>query len=172
MKIDLGLHKLLTLPTSVMFTVFITTGLILFLPDSILGRVESIINFKDTHHAVILITFIFTVVVIILRFLYETLHFLFNLHEIKKMKHNLRNMTNNEKSIFTLILHSCDHTNKLPYANGTVQSLKRKKIIYRTSNNIDLDRNGNRVVSYSLAPWVIKEINTNDELKNTFYYDE
>ncbi len=80
--------------------------------------------------------------------------------KISEREVRLKNLTYEEKIILSFYIDYQTRTQRLPYSNGVVNELIYYKILYRSSNIINMDFK----ISYNIQPWAWDYLNKHPEL--------
>ncbi|MFC7061045.1 superinfection exclusion B family protein [Halobacillus seohaensis] len=170
------IKDLLTLPVSIMAAIAIGTGLLIFLPDSLL-KTMYLIDLQNSYGQYIGIAFILSLSILVVNIvvgLLKTIKQSRNMREFyDKAEERLLSLNDYQKSIVFLLYNEDNHTLNLPHNDGAVSFLSHRSIIGMVSEGqfIVNDLN-NPEIPYMLQPWVIDEISKSqvlkDELRNAF----
>ena len=99
-------------------------------------------------------------------------HFFYDKYASKKLGtaqiKYLKNMTPEQVTIIREFLHEPTHTLPLPMNNGLVIELQHLQIL-TPAGQTHLVSMLDPQINYFLQPWVIKKINSDEELKRIFY---
>ena len=74
-----------------------------------------------------------------------------------------------QKAIVYSLYMEDNHTGELPLHDGAVKLLKQNIIITETTNQYAVSDLNNAVFPYMLQPWVIEELQKDNELLSTFH---
>ena len=163
MKIDLELHKLLTLPTGTMVAISLSSGLMLFLPEYWLYNIR-LLDIVDEHGLWFFIVFIIFTSIIIVRLLALIYPAIIIFNDNKTLTKELRKLDRWEKEIINQLFLSNDYTTGLRISSGSVRKLETRKIITRTSNIGKPGSFSDPIFPFTLNSWVIDEINKDKAL--------
>lgn len=162
------------LPPHTLFALALGTGLVLFLPDSIISKLY-LLNFRNNCGWVISLIFIisFTLLVTIIvvkigKKLYDKI--LYRKLKKKRIKY-LKELDKVKTQTIKEFLKEEDQTLTLNYNNGVTQQLLHMYVIQMAGNTqptyVELDNS--MPIAYFLQPWVSKIIDEDQYLKTKFY---
>ena len=151
----------LKLPPNILGALSIASGTLLLLPQK-LAQKFYIINFREKYG--------FTIGIVLL--LSKIFHFFYDQYASKRLGtaqiKYLKNMTPEQVTIIREFLREPTHTLPLPMNNGLVIELQHLQIL-PPAGQTHLVSMLDPQINYFLQPWVIKKINSDEELKRIFY---
>lgn len=160
------LKELLTLPPKILAALAIATGLVLFLPSSIINKLY-LEQFKLEYGFVLGITFtislsilLCTLVVFILKLLYSNWS---SKRKLAQYRKNLVSLNLYEKSIILALFKAPDNTLELPINKGITIKLNNLNIISRAATQAIVYGydSSEWKFPYFLQPWVTEYIQEN-----------
>lgn len=171
MNLDFNLADFFKLPTKIMFALALASGLVLFLPDSIVTKMY-MIDFRDKYGFVIGLLFLISFSIIVVTFFVGVYKYFSHLYFMKKFrataKERLQKLDNYQKAIVYGLYMEDNHTGELPLHDGAVKLLKQNIIITETTNQYAVSDLNNAVFPYMLQPWAIEELQKDSELLSLF----
>lgn len=171
MNLDFNLADFLKLPTKIMFALALASGLVLFLPDSIVTKMY-MVDFRNKYGFAIGLIFLISFSILVVTFFIGGYKYLSHLYFMKKFrataKERLQELDNYQKAIVYGLYMEDNHTGELPLHDGAVKLLKQNIIITETTNQYAVSDLNNAVFPYMLQPWVIEELQKDSELLSLF----
>lgn len=172
MNLDFNLADFFKLPTKIMFAIALASGLILFLPDSIVTKMY-MVDFRNKYGFAIGLLFLISFSILIVTVLVSIYKYFSHLYFMKKFrataKPRLQGLNDYQKAIVYGLYMEDNHTGELPLHDGAVKLLKQNIIITETTNQYAVSDLNNAVFPYMLQPWVIEELQKDNELLSAFH---
>lgn len=172
MSFDFKIFDFFKLPIKIMLAISIATGLILFLPDSLIHKIY-LFDFRYKYGFSIGILFLISVSIIFVKIL--ALIFDYFRHKffwkkfIDTSKDRLSNLDDYQKAIVYFLYQQDNHTEELPINDGAVIWLRHNMIITETTTQYIVSDLKNAVFPYMLNPWVVETLNKDEKLLDSFY---
>ncbi|MEN4762680.1 super-infection exclusion protein B [Chryseobacterium sp. C39-AII1] len=152
--------------TKLIFLLFLTTGILLFLPDNYLYRLK-LEEFISEYGKYIGITFISTIGFLLVSFTSYIISYISNRRNTAKIKaaiiKNIHQLTYPEIFALREFFINGKSTLQLPFLDETIISLENKMIIYKASSN-GISTVRGQYWAYSISEYALPYIN-NDLLK-------
>lgn len=171
MNFDFNIADFFKLPVKIIAALTIATGGILFSPDLIAQKMY-IMEFRDQHGFIIGIIFITSVSLLVMNlivFLYKLIENTILKFKFKKVsKERLKNLNTYQKSLVCLLYNQDNFTHELPLNDGGVIFLENSLIITKATTQYLVDNMNNPMFPFVLNPWVVKELQENQELLSSF----
>lgn len=165
-----NITALLKLPNKLIAAITFATGLILFLPNSIINKLY-MTTFKEKYGFIVGVIFLISFSILFISCIVTGYKWVGNLYRnIKFKKHSkklLISLTLGEKIIVGLLYEKSNHTLELPLNDGIIRCLEQKSIITKTTTQYVSDLI-NPKFPYMLNPWVVKKLQNDDELLSLF----
>lgn len=155
--------------TPALVAIALLTGMILFLPESILDKM-GLSNLPDLWNKVIGLTFLLSVALIITLVVFSIISRIRDKRQTKrlreKLKKNLKRLSPRQKSIVVQLLHSEDKTISLDKNSGDTIYLVNSLFIYMPQQAFTLGWNNEMILTYVPQPWLLDLFNDEPELFN------
>lgn len=155
--------------TPALVAIALLTGMILFLPESILDKM-GLSNLPDLWNKVIGLTFLLSVALIITLVVFSIISKIRDKRQTKrfreKLKKNLKRLSPRQKSIVVQLLHSEDKTISLDKNSGDTIYLVNSLFIYMPQQAFTLGWNNEMILTYVPQPWLLDLFNDEPELFN------
>ncbi|CUO92237.1 phage membrane protein [Clostridium baratii] len=155
----------LKLPINSFASIFIGSGLILFIPNKFAEKVY-MQNFRNKYGFFIGLLFIISLsflIVNICKYIYNKCRRSLNFMKLKK---SLFTLEDPQKIIIYHLYKDINHNEEFPIYNYHVKYLRNQLMIVEAASQVMTDDINNPVCSFILNPWVINEINKNNNLRN------
>lgn len=153
--------------TPALVAVALLTGMILFLPDSVLKRM-ALNDLPDLWNRVIGIIFLLSVALIVTLVVFSTISKVKDKRRAKRLrenlKKNLKKLSPRQKSIVLQLLHSEDNTITLDKNSGDTIYLVNNLFIYMPQQVFTLGWNNEMMLTYVPQPWLLDLYNDEPEL--------
>lgn len=163
--------EFLKLPTKIMGALMLASGMILFLPDSIIAQMY-MIEFRGKYGFIIGTVFIISLSILVITATITVYNLFNDKHNKKKFKENsgklLISLDTFKKAIVYRLYIKEDHTDKLPLNSGAIIYLENRMIIGKATNQYFTNDLNNPVFPYMLQPWVIEKLQNDNELLSSF----
>ena len=155
--------------TPALVAIALLTGMILFLPESILDKM-ALSNLPDLWNKVIGLTFLLSVALIITLVVFSIISRIRDKRQTKRLrenlKKNLKRLSPRQKSIVVQLLHSEDKTISLDKNSGDTIYLVNNLFIYMPQQAVTLGWNNEMILTYVPQPWLLDLFNDEPELFN------
>lgn len=155
--------------TPALVAIALLTGMILFLPESILDKM-ALSNLPDLWNKVIGLTFLLSVALIITLVVFSIISRIRDKRQTKRLrenlKKNLKRLSPRQKSIVVQLLHSEDKTISLDKKSGDTIYLVNNLFIYMPQQAVTLGWNNEMILTYVPQPWLLDLFNDEPELFN------
>ena len=155
--------------TPALVAIALLTGMILFLPESILDKM-GLSNLPDLWNKVIGLTFLLSVALIITLVVFSIISRIRDKRQTKRLrenlKKNLKRLSPRQKSIVVQLLHSEDKTISLDKNSGDTIYLVNNLFIYMPQQAFTLGWNNEMILTYVPQPWLLDLFNDEPELFN------
>lgn len=169
MKIDIKLTDILTLPNIILLSLAIVTGLILFLPHSIIETLH-LVNIRQDYGPIVGVLFL----------LFSTLWLVNTINSLIKIVRKTRNkklffdkaderllsLNDYQKIIIYHLYSQHNYTFNLPVSDGAIIMLESEFMIKKIEGQYLIEDLNSARIPYVLQPWVIQELNKNLDLLN------
>lgn len=164
---DFNFMDFLKLPTKIMVALGLASGMILFLPDSIIVRMY-MGEFREKYGFIIGSIFIISLCILIITSAIAIYNVFKEKYISKKVKKNsekfLVSLDIFKKAIVYGMYIEEDHTEVLPLNSGAVVYLESMLVIGKVANQYFVDDITNLTFPYMLQPWVIEKLQNDNEL--------
>lgn len=166
------IFKIIKVPY-VLIAFILCTGLLLFLPDSIIKKMY-LDSFRNNFGGIIGAIFLISLCLLLTILITHILKYINKKIENKKvLKGKIKYLLNLDVKKTNLIknfIKEEDHTLSLDYNNGITQELTAFGLITQAGSTqaVSFGMDDGMYLRYFLQPWVINVINDNDELKKKF----
>ena len=155
--------------TPALVAIALLTGMILFLPESILDKM-GLSNLPDLWNKVIGLAFLLSVALIITLVVFSIISRIRDKRQTKRLrenlKKNLKRLSPRQKSIVVQLLHSEDKTISLDKNSGDTIYLVNNLFIYMPQQAVTLGWNNEMILTYVPQPWLLDLFNDEPELFN------
>lgn len=171
MKIDFNVKEILTLPTNIMMAISLASGILLLSPISFLENLY-MIDFREKNGFVIGIVFVISLSILIINLIYNILKGVSQFNKNRRFKEEnlkkLNNLNDYQKTIVYGLYKEDSHTSPIPLNDVAVRELELYSIIGKAATQYYIHDVNNPFFPYHLQPWVIDELNSNDEMLSDF----
>lgn len=171
MKFSANFVELLKLPTKIIVALTIATGIILFIPDSILNKMY-MMNFRTTYGFIIGLVFIISLSISLVYSIIVVYKFFSKKYYKHKFMKNavsyLEKLTSYQKFIVFDLYQEDNFTEELPLHDGAIKILEHYMMIGKATTQYFVEDFNNALFPYMLQPWVVEKLNENIELKKKF----
>lgn len=172
MNLDFNLADFFKLPTKIMFALALASGLVLFLPESIVTKMY-MVDFRNKYGFAIGLLFLISFSILVVTLFVGGYKYFSHIYFMKKFrataKERLQKLDNYQKAIVYDLYLEDNHTGELPLHDGAVKILKQNIVITETTNQYAVSDLNNAVFPYMLQPWVIEELQKDSELLSLFH---
>lgn len=166
-----NLFDFFKLPIKIMGALSIASGIILFLPDSIIKRLY-IVSFREKYGFTIGIIFIVTISILLVSLIVVVYKFFLNIYRKKKFEENapkrLKSLTQYQKAIIYDLYIEDNYTDEIPLNDGAVIILENNLMISKAASQYMVEDLNDALYPYMLQPWVINRLNSDNEMKKDF----
>ena len=165
--------ELLKLPPAILSTISLATGLILFLPDSII-KLLYMSNIKEKYGLIIGIFFLLStimLIVLLINYCYRKIKEKITNNSLRKMKiRYLKELDANKTNIIKNFIQEESHSLTACMNDANIIELSYYEVVSIAGRTqfVDVGDDNSMYIKYFLQPWVLKLINQNEELKNKF----
>ncbi|EOU1466885.1 superinfection exclusion B family protein [Clostridium perfringens] len=171
LNITENITSLLKLPNELMASITFATGLVLFLPESIINTLY-MSAFKEKYGFIVGVVFIISFSILLISLITTSYKSLRRVYINKNFKKNskkiLMNLTLGEKAVVTVLYEKPNHTLELPINDGIINCLEQKLIITKTTTQYPVSDLTNPKFPYMLQPWVVEKLQNDQELLSLF----
>ncbi|MEQ8154887.1 MAG: superinfection exclusion B family protein [Clostridiaceae bacterium] len=171
MTFDFNIADFFKLPNKIMAALSLASGMILFLPKAIVEKMY-MVDFRNKFGFAIGLVFIVSFSILLITSLVAFLKFFHNIFLMKKFKATAKNRLQNldiyQKTIIYDLYCEDNHTDELPLHDGAVNFLEHSMMIGKATNQYMVTDLNNACFPYMLQPWVISELQKDNELLITF----
>lgn len=161
----------LKLPSSIMSAISLASGIVLFLPESILSKLY-MIKFRNKYGFAIGSIFIISTSILLIGIILNIYKFIKNKCAKKILERNRRKLLINldiyKKRIVYMLYIKDNNTNTLPLNDGAVVFLEQYGVIQKATTQYAVRNIQNPHFPYFLQPWVIEKLNEDEELLLSF----
>ena len=166
--------KLLKLPPSILAAVAMGTGLILFLPISVL-KMLGLDNVPELWRTILGLSFIISLSVLVVYFIIKVVKNILSKYYKMRFKRIfpkvMKNLRSEELAVVALLYRSPNYTSRLPYTDGVTVRLTSKNVIQLTSSN-NLAYGNDLVIPFTITPIAQDYIDKHSELIKNFSIPE
>ncbi len=158
--------QLLKLPPTILAAVAMGTGLILFLPISILQRLgldKIPEQWKTILGLALIISSSLLVVYFIVKVVKSIISKYYRLRFKRRFPKIMMGLRDEELAVVALLYNSPNYTSRLPYTDGVTVRLKSKNVIQLTSSN-NLAYGENLFIPFTITPIAQEYIDRHPEL--------
>lgn len=171
---DFNITELLKLPTKIMLAISIASGGVLFLPNKLITKMY-MNNFRDEYGFIIGVIFVISISILMVNFIIEVYKFLNSMYSRRKINKNTKKLLHDLDEYKRLIVYGLyvqdNHTNELPLNDGAVVFLEHMMVIQKATTQYAVSDLVNPLFPYFLQPWVIKELEKDEELLKSYKKD-
>ena len=150
MNLDFNLADFFKLPTKIMFAIALASGLILFLPDSIVTKMY-MVDFRNKYGFAIGLLFLISFSILIVTVLVSVYKYFMKKFRATA-KPRLQGLNDYQKAIVYSLYMEDNHTGELPLHDGAVKLLKQNIIITETTNQYAVSDLNNAVFPTPFCP--------------------
>lgn len=168
---ELNIMDFFKLPTKIMVAIALATGMILFLPDSLISKMY-MDGFRNEYGFIIGAVFVVSISILTIGVIISIYNYFYEMHKQKRIKENsgklIASLDDYKKTIVYLLYNEDNHTHELPLNDGAVVFLENMMVIGKTTSQYFVDDITNPMFPYSLQPWVIEKLQNDEELLASF----
>lgn len=162
--------QLLKLPPSILAAVAMGTGLILFLPITVLQRL-GLDNIPELWRTILGLAFLISLSLLVIHFIIKVVKSIASkrywLRFKRKFPKVMMELRSEELATVALLYRSPNYTSRLPYTDGVTTCLISKKVIQFTSSN-NLAYGDNLFMPFTITPIAQEYIDKHPELIENF----
>lgn len=166
-----NLIDFLKLPSSIMSAISLASGIVLFLPESILSKLY-MIEFRSKYGFVIGVVFIVSTSILLIGIMLNIYKIIKNKYTNKIVEKNTKKLLINldiyKKAIVYMLYITDNNTYTLPLNDGAVAFLEQWMVIQKATTQYFVTDMQNPQFPYFLQPWVIEKLNEDEELLLSF----
>ena len=167
MSVDLNLMDVFKLPIKIFCAIAFGTGLILFLPDSIVERLY-LDSFRDSFGFWLGLVFIISVSIVLITFVVFLGKYFRDKLRLRKWRRksekDLNELDDLRMAILCSLYEKINHTDDLPLNDGAVLRLQNAMMISRAANQYAVEDLRNPEFPFMLQPWVIEYLDCHPDL--------
>ena len=160
----------LKLPPYILAALSIASGLLLFLPDNIIGKMY-MVSFRAQYGFIIGIVFIISISILLVLLvikIWKSSAEKRNIKRLKKAQINiLLKMDKNLVCMIKSFLNEQSHTKMMPMQDGRIIELSSYNVISPAGQSHMVDMHDPHI-KYFLQPWVIERIKENAKLRKKY----
>lgn len=153
--------------TPALFSIAVLTGLLLFLPKTVLERM-SLANLPEVWNRIIGIVFLLSVTLILtiitLSIVSRIRKRIINKIAKRKMRMQVVKLSPRQRAIIVSLLHSEDKSIKLDKNSGDTVYLEGERFIYMPQQAFSLGWNNEMILTFLPQPWLLELYNEEPEL--------
>ena len=168
---DLNIMDFFKLPTKIMAAIALATGMMLFLPDTLISKIY-LNEFRNEYGFIIGTTFIVSISILIIGIIISIYNYFYQIHKNKKIKENsekvIKALDDYKKTIVYFLYIQDNHTSELPLNDGAVVFLENMMIIGKATRQYFVNDISNPMFPYLLQPWVVNKLQSDKELLLSF----
>ena len=168
---EINIMDFFKLPTKIMVAIALATGMILFLPDSLISKMY-MDGFRNEYGFIIGAVFVVSISILTIGVIISIYNYFYEMHKQKRIKENsgklIASLDDYKKTIVYLLYNEDNHTHELPLNDGAVVFLENMMVIGKTTSQYFVDDITNPMFPYSLQPWVIEKLQNDEELLASF----
>lgn len=166
-----NITELFKLPMNIISALSLASGSILFLPDEIIKKMY-MIDFRTKYGFIIGVVFTVSTCILIISILINIYKFLSKEYWNFKFKKNSKKLLNSlddyKKTIVYMLYLEDNNTSELPLNDGGVVFLENFRFIQKATSQYVVDNMRNPMFPYFLQPWVINELQKDEEVLLSF----
>ncbi len=171
MKLDFNISDFFKLPTKIMIAISIASGMILFLPNSIVEKMY-MDSFRNEYGFIIGIVFLISFSILLVTAVVGLYKYFQNKYYLKKFNETsgdrLSKLDDYQKAIVYSLFIEDNKTNELPLNDGAVRYLEYNLMINKATTQYMVNDLNNAVFPYFVQPWVIEKLDENADLLQAF----
>ena len=153
--------------TPALFSIAVLTGLLLFLPETVLERM-SLANLPEVWNRIIGIVFLLTVALILtiitVSIVSRIRKRIINKLAKRKMRMQVAKLSPRQRAIIVSLLHSEDKSIKLDKNSGDTVYLEGEKFIYMPRQAVSFGWDNEMILTFLPQPWLLELYNEEPEL--------
>ena len=168
---NFNLMDFFKLPSNIMSAILLASGMILFLPDEIIGKMY-MIDFKNKYGFIIGVAFIISISILTIGFLISIYKFLYNKYSNFKFEKNsgklLDSLDMYKKAIVYGLYKKDNNTAVLQLNDGAIVFLEHWMVIQKATNQYVVSNMMNPEFPYFLQPWVVEKLQNDENVLLSF----
>lgn len=168
MNFNVNLSDIIKAPLKIFIGLFLATGIVLFIPDSIAQKMY-MVDFRNKYGFAISLVFICSLTISIVggisTFWSKNKEKRLTKKALKNAKKNLKKLDDYKAAIVYELYKEKNHTSELPLNDGAVRWLEQLFIIGKATSNYPVWDLTNPVFPYMLQPWVVSELDNDEDLR-------
>lgn len=168
MNFNLNLADIIKAPLKIFVGLVIASGILLFAPDIMIEKLY-MVDFREKYGFIVAIVFLcsLSISIVGMTTMVWTDYREKNLTKkaLKNAKEQLNQIDDYKAAIIYDLYKEDNHTDVLPLNDGAVRWLEQLMIIGKATSQYPVADLQNPCFPYMLQPWVVSELDTNNELK-------
>lgn len=171
MNFDFNIADFFKLPNKIMAALALASGMILFLPNTIVEKMY-MMDFRNKFGFAIGLIFIVSFSILFITSLVACYKYFRHKYLMRKFKATAKKRLNDldtyQKALIYDLYCEDNHTDELPLHDGAVNFLEHNMMIGKATTQYMVSDLNNACFPYMLQPWVISELQKDNELLSSF----
>lgn len=171
MNFNFNIADFFKLPNKIMASLALASGMILFLPITIVEKMY-MMDFRNKFGFAIGLIFIVSFSILLITSFVTCCKYFHHKYLMKKFKATAKKRLNDldtyQKTIIYGLYSEDNHTDELPLHDGAVNFLEHSMMIGKATTQYMVSDLNNACFPYMLQPWVISELQKDTELLSSF----